>query len=47
MEKKMKEIFVEGAISTKFIGNSIAKYQSETQIGAHDIFFGAGASRCY
>ena len=40
MEKKMKEVFVQGAISTEFIGNSIAKYQSETQIGAHDIFLG-------
>ena len=40
MEKKMKEVFVQGAISTEFIGNSIAKYQSETRIGAHDIFLG-------
>lgn len=41
MEKqKVKNVFVEGAISPLFIGESIAKHQSKTQIGAHDIFLG-------
>ncbi len=35
-----KSIFVEGAISSEFIGNSIAKHQSKTSIGAHQIFLG-------
>jgi len=35
-----KSIFVEGAISAEFIGNSIAKHQSKTSIGAHQIFLG-------
>lgn len=38
--KKKKSIFVEGPISSEFIGNSIAKHQSKTTIGAHDIFLG-------
>jgi molybdopterin synthase catalytic subunit len=41
MEKKnIKNVFVEGAISSDFIGNSIAKHQSKTSIGAHNIFLG-------
>lgn len=40
MEKKVKNVFVEGAISPEFIANSIAKHQSKVQIGAHDIFLG-------
>ncbi|MGX1927740.1 molybdenum cofactor biosynthesis protein MoaE [Flagellimonas sp. 2504JD4-2] len=40
MEKKVKNVFVEGAITPSFIGDSIAKHQSKTQIGAHDIFLG-------
>lgn len=40
MEKKVKNVFVEGAISPQFIADSIAKHQSKTQIGAHDIFLG-------
>jgi len=35
-----KSIFVDGAISAEFIGNSIAKHQSKTRIGAHQIFLG-------
>ncbi len=35
-----KSIFVEGAISAEFIGNGIAKHQSKTSIGAHQIFLG-------
>ncbi len=40
MEKKVKQVFREGAISPNFIADSIAKHQSKTQIGAHDIFLG-------
>lgn len=36
----MKNVFIEGAITPEFIANSIAKHQSKTQIGAHDIFLG-------
>jgi len=37
---KKKNVFVEGAITPDFIANSIAKHQSKTSIGAHDIFLG-------
>jgi molybdopterin synthase catalytic subunit len=41
MEKStIKNVFVQGAITPNFIANSIAKHQSKTQIGAHDIFLG-------
>ncbi|WP_435624330.1 molybdenum cofactor biosynthesis protein MoaE [Flagellimonas sp.] len=40
MMKKVQEVFVSGAISAEFIAHSIAKQQSRTQIGAHDIFLG-------
>lgn len=39
-EKKIKKVFVEGAISPSFIGESIAKHTTKTTIGAHDIFLG-------
>ena len=39
-EKKPKQVFIEGAISSEFIGNSIAKHQSKKDIGAHSIFLG-------
>lgn len=39
-EKKLKNIFVEGAISTVFIADSIRKHAAKTSIGAHDIFLG-------
>ena len=39
-ERKPKNVFKEGAISSEFIGNSIAKHQSKTTIGAHNIFLG-------
>ena len=39
-DKKIKNVFKEGAISSEFIGESIAKHQSKTSIGAHDIFLG-------
>lgn len=38
--KKKKTVFIDGPISAEFIGNSIAKHQSKTTIGAHDIFLG-------
>jgi molybdopterin synthase catalytic subunit len=38
--KKPKNVFIEGAISSEFIGQSIAKHQSKTTIGAHNIFLG-------
>ena len=41
MEKsKIKNCFREGAIAATFIGDSIAKHQSKTNIGAHEIFLG-------
>ena len=40
MEKKVKNVFRQGAIAPEFIAESIAKHQSKTQIGAHDIFLG-------
>lgn len=38
--KKPKNVFKKGAISSEFIGESIAKHQSKTNIGAHNIFLG-------
>lgn len=41
MEKeKIKNVFVQGAIGPQFIAEAIAKHQSKTGIGAHDIFLG-------
>jgi len=39
-DKKVKNVFKQGAISSEFIGESIAKHQSKTSIGAHNIFLG-------
>ncbi len=39
-DKKPKNVFKEGAISSQFIAESIAKHQSKTGIGAHNIFLG-------
>lgn len=39
-EKKIKNVFIEGAITPNFIAESIAKHQSKTDIGAHQIFLG-------
>lgn len=36
----MKKVFIEGPISSDFIAQSIAKHQSKTSIGAHNIFLG-------
>ena len=38
--KPIKNSFVKGPISAEFIGNSIAKHQTKTSIGAHNIFLG-------
>lgn len=38
--KGHKNVFVNGAISSEFIAQSIAKHQSKTIIGAHNIFLG-------
>jgi molybdopterin synthase catalytic subunit len=38
--KKPKNVFKEGAISPDFIATSIAKHQTKTAIGAHNIFLG-------
>ncbi|MFD0863668.1 molybdenum cofactor biosynthesis protein MoaE [Sungkyunkwania multivorans] len=39
-KKKPKNVFVQGPITSEFIGRSIAKHQSKTSIGAHNIFLG-------
>jgi len=39
-DKPNKTSFIQGAIAADFIGNSIAKHQSKTTIGAHNIFLG-------
>ena len=39
-QSKKKSIFINGAISTSFISDSIKKHQSKTSIGAHSIFLG-------
>lgn len=39
-DKKPKSVFKQGAISSEFIGDSIAKHQTKTSIGAHNIFLG-------
>ena len=40
MESKIKNIFVQGAISPNKIAESIGHHQSKTKIGAHNIFLG-------
>ena len=39
-DHKAKNVFKEGAISSDFIAASIAKHQTKTSIGAHNIFLG-------
>ena len=39
-DKKIKNIFVNGAIDSNFIANSIAKHSTKTNIGGHSIFLG-------
>lgn len=38
--KPKKSSFIQGPIPAAFIGDSIAKHQSKTAIGAHNIFLG-------
>lgn len=40
MEKKPKNIFVQGAIAAAFIAESIQKHSTKIDIGAHSIFLG-------
>jgi molybdopterin synthase catalytic subunit len=40
IDKKPKSVFTDGAISSEFIGRSIAKHQTKISIGAHNIFLG-------
>lgn len=37
---KKKNVFIEGEITADFIANAIAKHQTKTEIGAHNIFLG-------
>ncbi len=39
-DKPKKTTFINGPIAADFIGDSIAKHQSKTSIGAHNIFLG-------
>ncbi len=39
-DKPKKSSFIQGAIASSFIGDAIAKHQSKTTIGAHNIFLG-------
>jgi molybdopterin synthase catalytic subunit len=39
-ERKPKNIFVQGPISGAFVGESIQKHSTKTDIGAHQIFLG-------
>ena len=39
-EKKIKNVFIQGAISPQFIAESIAHHSAKKNIGAHSIFLG-------
>ena len=39
-DKHKKSSFIQGPIASSFIGDAIAKHQSKTTIGAHNIFLG-------
>lgn len=39
-ERNIKNIFVQGPINPTYIGESIAKHSTKTNIGAHNIFLG-------
>ena len=39
-EKKIKKVFMAGAISPAFIADAIAKHSTKKDIGAHSIFLG-------
>lgn len=36
----MKTVFINGPVTSEFIGNSIAHHSKKTEIGAHSIFLG-------
>lgn len=38
--RKPKNIFIQGSIAASFIGESIQKHQTQTDIGGHSIFLG-------
>lgn len=40
MERKPKNIFVQGPIAASFIAESISKHSTQTSIGGHSIFLG-------
>lgn len=40
MKGKKHKVFIEGAISPAFIGDSISKHSAKINIGAHSIFLG-------
>ncbi len=40
MERKSKNIFVQGPVAASFIAESIAKHSTQTTIGGHSIFLG-------
>ena len=40
IERKPKNIFVQGSINPAFIAESIQKHSSKTDIGGHSIFLG-------
>lgn len=40
MEKKIRNIFVQGAIVPAFVAESIQKHSTKTSIGGHSIFMG-------
>ena len=39
-DRKLKNIFIQGPIAATFIGDSIHKHSSKTEIGGHSIFLG-------
>ena len=39
-QSKLENVFIQGAISPEFISNSISKFQTRIQLGAHDVFLG-------
>ena len=39
-KNKEKSVFIHSSISPQFVGESIAKHQTKTSIGAHEIFLG-------
>lgn len=39
-ERKLKNIFIKGPIEPSFIGDSIQKHSTKTNIGGHSIFLG-------